>query len=225
MGTRSHPAHGEMLPKAYQPLTIRARTMFCTGGRSHGQRMPHPVHDGRMLRSSVLILTVIAVIGAGGGAPTSAMRGPEAVASPDVAIASPQWSWPVTGAQAIARPYLAPATKYGAGHRGVDLVGSGELLAPADGTVHFAGRVVDRGVLSIDHGGGLLSSYEPVETELVAGDSVHRGDVIGEILPGHCRSPCLHLGARINREYVSPLLYLGGVPRAILLPTRRLPGE
>ena len=179
-----------------------------------------------MLRSSALILPVIAAIGAiGGFAPHAAVRVPEAVASTEVAVATPQWSWPIAGAQVIARPYLAPATKYGAGHRGVDLAGAGDLLAPADGIAHFAGRVVDRGVLSIDHGGGLLSSYEPVETELKAGDAVHRGDVIGEILPGHCRSPCLHLGARIDGEYVSPLLYLGGVPRAILLPTRKLPGE
>jgi murein DD-endopeptidase MepM/ murein hydrolase activator NlpD len=195
--------------------------------------MVRSVHDEWMLRSSALILAVITVIGTAGaggaggtsGAPSSVVSGTRAVWSADVAVASPQWNWPIAGAQAIARPYLAPATKYGAGHRGVDLAGAGDLIAPADGIVHFSGRVVDRGVLSIDHGGGLLSSYEPVETDLVAGDPVLRGDVIGEILPGHCRSPCLHLGARIDGEYVSPLLHLGGVPRAVLLPTRSLPGE
>jgi len=137
-----------------------------------------------------------------------------------LAIVSGSWSWPVDGPHVIVRPYLAPATEYGAGHRGVDVASTTVLRAPADGVVHFAGTVVDRGVLSIDHGGGVLSSYEPVETDLHAGDVVHRGDVIGEIRPGHCLAQCVHLGVRVAGESVSPLLYLGGVPRAVLLPTR-----
>jgi murein DD-endopeptidase MepM/ murein hydrolase activator NlpD len=129
----------------------------------------------------------------------------------------------VDGSHAVVRPYVAPSSDYGAGHRGIDLISGTELRAPADGVVHFAGVVVDRGVLSIDHGGGVLSSYEPVTTTLEAGDIVHRGEVIGEIQPGHCAHLCLHLGVRVDGEYVSPLNYLGGVPRAVLLPTRPLP--
>jgi len=137
------------------------------------------------------------------------------------------WDWPVDAPRHIIRPFIAPASAYGAGHRGIDIGvgggssnGGGDLLAPADGTVHFAGVVVDRPVLSIDHGGGVLSSYEPVETDLEKGDFVRRGEVIGEIQPGHCSDPCVHLGVRVNRAYVSPLLYLGGLRRSILLPTR-----
>ena len=96
-----------------------------------------------------------------------------------------------------------------------------EVLAPADGVVHFAGWVVDRPVLSLAHGDGVISSYEPVESVLAEGYVVRRGDVIGTLLPGHCRTPCLHLGVRIDGEYVSPLLFLGGQPRAVLLPVRR----
>ena len=88
--------------------------------------------------------------------------------------------------------------------------------------MHFAGVVVDRPVLSIDHGGGVISSYEPVLTTLVEGDVVTRGDVIGTVLPGHCASVCVHLGVRVDGQYVSPLRFLGGIPRAILLPTRAL---
>jgi murein DD-endopeptidase MepM/ murein hydrolase activator NlpD len=73
-------------------------------------------------------------------------------------------------------------------------------------------------VLSIAHGNGVLSSFEPVSTTLVAGDRVARGQAIGVLLPGHCSSPCLHLGARIDGEYVNPLLFLGGVPWSVLLP-------
>ncbi|MBI5159813.1 MAG: M23 family metallopeptidase, partial [Micrococcales bacterium] len=73
-------------------------------------------------------------------------------------------------------------------------------------------------VLSLEHAGGVLSSYEPVQTGLEPGDTVRRGDPIGSVVPGHCTGSCLHLGVRINGEYVSPLLFLGGVPRAILWP-------
>jgi len=132
------------------------------------------------------------------------------------------WAWPTDVPHVIIRPYIAPATEYGPGHRGVDLAAGEELLAPADGVVHFAGTVVDRGVLSIDHGGGVISSYEPVTTSLAAGDVVHRGDVIGTVEPGHCVELCVHLGVRLNGQYVSPLLYLGGVPRSVLLPTRAI---
>lgn len=130
------------------------------------------------------------------------------------------WAWPVAAPHPIARTYLAPATPYGAGHRGIDIRSAGtEVRAPADGVVHFAGVVVDRPVLSIDHGGGVLSSYEPVETTLRRGDVVRRGQVIGTLLAGHCASgTCLHFGVRVNGEYVSPLLFLGGQPRAVLLP-------
>jgi murein DD-endopeptidase MepM/ murein hydrolase activator NlpD len=137
-----------------------------------------------------------------------------------LAVVGGQWDWPTDGTHSIVRPYIAPATPFGPGHRGIDLASGGTLLAPADGVVFFSGWVVDRGVLSIDHGGGVMSSYEPVTTTLVAGDVVHRGDALGEVQPGHCSRLCVHLGVRLNGEYVSPLLYLGGVPRSVLLPTR-----
>lgn len=130
------------------------------------------------------------------------------------------WAWPTAAPHPIARPYLAPATPYAAGHRGIDIraPAGAEVRAPADGVVHFAGVVVDRPVLSIAHGGGVLSSYEPVETALAPGDVVRRGDVIGTLAAGHCDGGCLHFGVRIGGEYVSPLLFLGGQSRAVLLP-------
>ena len=142
---------------------------------------------------------------------------------PALLLAATLWLWPVDAPHFVARPYLAPATPYSAGHRGVDLSApeGTAVLAPADGVVHFAGWVVDRPVLSVVHAGGVLSSYEPVESTLSEGDVVRRGDVIGRLLPGHCRTPCLHLGVRIDGQYVSPLLFLGGQPRAVLLPVRR----
>ncbi len=92
------------------------------------------------------------------------------------------------------------------------------VRAPADGVVHFVGFIVERPVLSITQDDGVLTSFEPVESELAAGDRVHRGDAIGTLVAGHCATGCLHLGARLDGGYVSPLLFLGGQPRAILLP-------
>jgi murein DD-endopeptidase MepM/ murein hydrolase activator NlpD len=130
------------------------------------------------------------------------------------------WDWPTAAPHALARGYLAPATPYAAGHRGIDIrvPESSTVFAPDDGVVHFAGVVVDRPVLSLDHGGGTLSSFEPVQTELVEGDEVVRGQPIGTVLPGHCRSSCLHVGARVDGEYVNPLLFLGGMPWSVLIP-------
>jgi murein DD-endopeptidase MepM/ murein hydrolase activator NlpD len=154
---------------------------------------------------SALLLVLLAVPGAPAG---TAIGG--------------SWSWPTDARPSLVRQYIAPATPYGPGHRGIDVRAGPSLIAPADGVVHFAGTVVDRGVLSIDHGGGVLSSYEPVTTDLVKGDVVRRGQVIGTVESGHCSEPCVHMGVRVDDAYVSPLLYLGGVPRAVLLPTRRI---
>ena len=136
------------------------------------------------------------------------------------------WSWPIAAPWRIQRPYVAPPTPYGVGHRGIDLVAAVDtpVLAPAAGTVLFAGNVVDRGVISIDHGGGVTSSYEPVTAVVHAGQSVQAGDTIGHIIGLHATvseaCPCLHLGARIDGQYLSPLAFLSAIDRAVLLPWR-----
>lgn len=152
--------------------------------------------------------------------PAAAHGGP-AHGGPSLAAAAPAWRWPVDAPHPIVRPFIAPATPYSAGHRGIDIgAPSGTVYAPAGGVVHFAGVVVDRPVLSIRHPGGLVSSYEPVMSTLTVGAVVSRGDVVGTLVAGHCGASCLHFGVRLNGEYVNPLAYLGEVPRAILLPTR-----
>ncbi len=135
-------------------------------------------------------------------------------------VAAALWSWPVAAPHPIARPFVAPETPYAAGHRGLDVRASAgaEVRAPADGVVHFAGFVVDRPVISLRHAGGVLSSFEPVEPLVATGDRVARGEVIGILLPGHCATPCLHLGARVDGGYVNPLLFLGGLDHAVLYP-------
>lgn len=132
------------------------------------------------------------------------------------------WQWPVDDARRIVRPFIAPATKYSAGHRGVDIGAppGTTVRAPARGVVHFAGVVVDRPVVSIRHEDGAISSFEPVISDLAEGSPVARGSPIGIAQSGHCATGCIHFGVRVHGEYVSPLLYFDGVPRAVLLPTR-----
>ncbi|MEL0626442.1 M23 family metallopeptidase [Salinibacterium amurskyense] len=162
-----------------------------------------------MIRAPLcMILALLIAAATGASAPVSAEGG---------------WNWPVGAPHPIIRPYIAPETPYSAGHRGID-IGAGastEVKAPAAGVVHFAGTVVDRPVLSIRHSGGLITSYEPVTSALARGDPVAQGEIVGELQPGHCSVSCLHFGVRLDGEYVSPLNYLGAIPRAILLPTRK----
>ena len=132
-----------------------------------------------------------------------------------------QWSWPVGPPVRVVRDFDAPRTMYSAGHRGVDLAAArgSVVLAVDDGVVSFAGTVVDRGVISIDHGRGLVSSVEPVTASVAAGVAVSRGQPIGTTSAGgHCRDACLHLGARQDGRYLSPLALIVGIPRAVLLP-------
>jgi murein DD-endopeptidase MepM/ murein hydrolase activator NlpD len=131
----------------------------------------------------------------------------------------PRWAWPVPPPLQIVRPYQAPATPYSSGHRGIDIAAAPHesVLAPADGVVYFVGFVVDRPVLTLEHG-DFLASFEPVEAHVSVGDAVRAGDVVGQLASGEHCSDCMHFGVRFRGEYVSPLLLLGGVPRAILLP-------
>lgn len=93
------------------------------------------------------------------------------------------------------------------------------MHAPDDGVVAFAGRIVDRGVVTIDHGDGIVSTLEPVEATVVAGERVARGEVVGTLSTGgHTDTGALHLGARLHGEYLNPLVLLGAMPRAVLLP-------
>ncbi|HLT68004.1 MAG TPA: M23 family metallopeptidase [Microbacterium sp.] len=129
------------------------------------------------------------------------------------------WAWP-GGIARIVRPYEQPPTPYEAGHRGVDVAVVGDdVFAPDDGAIAFRGVVVDRPLITIDHGAGLVSTLEPVESELRPGEAVARGDVVGTLSAGgHAVPGSLHLGARLDGEYINPLALLGAAERPVLLP-------
>ncbi|MET0781337.1 MAG: M23 family metallopeptidase [Microbacterium sp.] len=130
------------------------------------------------------------------------------------------WIWPAERFR-VAEAFVAPAHAYGPGHRGIDLdlLGDTVVRAPADGVVAFAGSVAGRGVLTIDHGDGLVTTLEPVDTDLVPGTPVRRGEDLATLAAGgHAATGALHFGVRLHGEYINPLVLLGGVPRAVLLP-------
>ncbi|MFD5829931.1 M23 family metallopeptidase [Lentzea sp. NPDC060358] len=130
-----------------------------------------------------------------------------------------RFTWPLPPPHPVVRAFEAPATAFGPGHRGVDLAAAAgtRVLAPADGVVVHAGAVVDRTLVSLEHRGGLRTTYEPVTPAVAAGQRVRRGEVIGHLQPGHCPSACLHWGARRQQAYQDPLRLLTPV-RVRLLP-------
>lgn len=149
---------------------------------------------------------------------------PESVAAgPASAAPREAWDWPLSPRPAVVRSFDAPERPWLSGHRGVDLASAPaqELHSPAPGVVVFAGQVVDRPVVTVDHGNGLRSSFEPIETTLSSGDRVEAGQTIGRLWNEgtHCRAgPCVHWGVRDGDDYVNPLKFLADTRPSILLP-------
>ncbi len=122
---------------------------------------------------------------------------------------------PLPAPAVVLTPFRPPATRYGAGHRGVDLAApvGARVRAAADGVVIYAGVLADRGVVSVEHAGGLRTTYEPVDALVSVGQVVSRGDLIGTLAAGHATcapASCLHLGARLpDRVYLDPMALFG----------------
>ncbi|MFF1572889.1 murein hydrolase activator EnvC family protein [Leifsonia sp. NPDC058292] len=179
-------------------------------------------------RAVVAVLVASATVvseGPGAYAAATLLEPAESQATIDQSVPVPdrRWNWPLRP-PVVARGFEAPATPYAAGHRGIDLAAASgaAVAAPAAATVRFAGVVVDRPVLTLDHGSGVLSSYEPLASSLAVGETVSTGQPIGTVAAGgHCGTACLHIGVRVDGAYVSPLLFFDRVPRAVLLPLGR----
>ena len=180
-----------------------------------------PTSGARRQRLVAVVLSVL-VASAGGGAPgvASAAAAPWVSAPTAAAPRGAGWVWPARPFR-LERPFVAPPHEYGSGHRGLDLrpLAGDVLVAPAAGIVAFSGPVAGRGILTIDHGDGFVTTLEPIDSELTAGTPVGRGEPVGSVaLGGHTDPGAVHFGVRRDGEYVNPLLLLGGVPRAVLLP-------
>jgi murein DD-endopeptidase MepM/ murein hydrolase activator NlpD len=130
--------------------------------------------------------------------------------------------WPLRpGTPAVTRAFDAPARDWQRGHRGVDLAGNAgqPVYAAAAGVVVFAGVLAGRPVVSVQHAGGLRTSYEPVQAAVRAGQQVTASSALGRLAAGHSGCPvaaCLHWGAMWGpaqrAQYVDPLGLLGAMP-------------
>lgn len=148
------------------------------------------------------------------------------IVAPVHAGAAATWVWPVTGP--VIRGYDPPEDPYGSGHRGIDIaaaIGTPVLAAEA-GTVTFAGKVGGQLFVTVNHGGGLVSTYSWVSQLLVGkNDLVARGQTIALSGVGHPGSSVthLHLGAKLDGDYVDPMAYLAPLPVAGMIRLAPLP--
>ena len=173
-----------------------------------------PVRTAAALVASVVLSAALSSASAGSA---GAEPNPPDAGTPSMARG---WDWPMRPFR-LERPFAAPPHRYGAGHRGVDLrpLETEIVLAPASGVIAFAGQVAGRAVLTIDHGDGLVTTLEPVQSDLAPGAVVQQGSTVGHLtVGGHTADGVLHFGVRLDGEYINPLVLLGGVPRAVLLP-------
>lgn len=154
--------------------------------------------------------------------PAAASGGPGGAAASSPNVAAGGWSWPLNPRPDVLRAFDPPARPWLSGHRGVDLRAAHDgarVTSPAAGVVTFAGDVVDRPVITVDHGNGLRSSFEAVRSDLEPGTAVAEGQALGWIQPGHCGpGPCVHWGVRRGEDYLDPLAFVTDLRPSILLP-------
>ncbi|WP_245873519.1 D-alanyl-D-alanine carboxypeptidase family protein [Brevibacterium ihuae] len=144
------------------------------------------------------------------------------------APAPDDWFTPVPGFTVV-RPFDKPDRNWESGHRGIDVgaLPGEEVRAPQAGTVRFSGSVAGRPVLSLEIEGHVVS-FEPVESELRAGDPVFAGQPVGTVAdPSHCEDGCIHVGVwQTGREkdYLNPASFFAA-DATILLPEAQAPEE
>lgn len=153
-------------------------------------------------RGAMYVLAVpIALMVVGLGSPISA----------DAPLSTAGWPWPVRGP--VIRGFDPPEDPFGAGHRGIDIAASvgTAVVAPASGTVAFAGKVGGHLFVTLDHGGELTTTYSWVSaTSVRKGDVVTAGQAFAATGSGHPGSvvPHLHFGVRLAGAYLDPFAFL-----------------
>lgn len=116
----------------------------------------------------------------------------------------------------IVEHFSEPATKFSAGQRGIVFATAPDepVKAAAPGVVAFAGQVAGLLWVSIQHEGGLRTSYGPLRTASVGvNNTVEAGTVIGT------SGGRLHFGLRRDGAYVDPEPMLVRRVVAHLVPT------
>ncbi len=126
-------------------------------------------------------------------------------------FASDSLNWPVKGG--VLRQFSAGE------HRGVDISANvGDPVAAAqDGVIYWVGKTpTGEPCISIDHPGGLTSTYLPVKASVQKGQAVKAGEAIGTISSETDKSsgvPHLHFGifdtaSRDGKNYLNPCDFL-----------------
>lgn len=129
--------------------------------------------------------------------------------------------WPLAPRPEVVARFDPPATRWGAGHRGADLLGrAGQPVRTAlAGRVSFAGMLAGRGVVVVDHG-RTRTTYEPVTASVSVGHRLAAGAVLGrlQVFGSHCfPGSCLHWGLVEGRDhYLDPLTLVGAGPVRLL---------
>jgi len=144
---------------------------------------------------------------------TGSILGPSPVSA--AGEPAPVGVWPLSPVPTVEQRFDPPTSPWGAGHRGVDLLGrsGATVVAALAGRVGFAGVLAGRGVVVVDHG-GTRTTYEPVTASVHVGDTVAAGSPLGTLtaVRSHCPpAACLHWGWIRNADdvYLDPLLLVG----------------
>jgi murein DD-endopeptidase MepM/ murein hydrolase activator NlpD len=108
-----------------------------------------------------------------------------------------------------------PVLKITRPHKGIDIAApvGAPILAPARGTVRFAGRKAGGygNVVELEHGYGYRTRFAHASRILVkAGQKVERGDTIAEVgATGLVSGPHLHYEVEVEGRQVNPLDFIG----------------
>lgn len=139
---------------------------------------------------------------------------------------TPEWKPPTADFPLYyAADYVAPQSAYGEGHRGIDFRSAiGRVVrSPLTGQVIEARVVGYRSVITVRDANGNLATMEPVCAAVNLGAAVYGGQVIAKTCTPqpqyvwHCEL-CVHLSARVNGQYLSPLLLMGMFEPSVLKP-------
>jgi hypothetical protein len=174
---------------------------------------------------------VVAVMGiALAGVAPPATAGPVFPRPPEVAADSDR-PWlipPVDGP--VGRRFQAPAVDWGPGHRGIDYLVPGAapvaVRAAAAGRVAFAGAVAGVNAVTIEHAGGMETTYTNLlDMDVDEGQYVIQGSWIGHTKVAHEGIAGLHFGVKIEGAYVDPEAYLGPLDAAGAIYLAPVTGE
>jgi len=118
------------------------------------------------------------------------------------------WTRPVDGP--VVRPFVAPISRFGPGHRGVDFAAKPgtPVRASGPGIVVFAGTIAHERYVVILHRGNLRTSYSYLRTIKVRrGERVREGQIIATT-----GRRFLHFGLRHGFDYEDPMTLFAKAP-------------